>query len=52
MTEPRIASALIHLESDPLDLNSRRGFDRGKNLQAELEEQLRQFREQQEPRGW
>lgn len=28
-----------------LDLISRRGFDRGKNLQAELEEQLRQFRE-------
>ncbi len=30
-----------------LDLISRRGFDRGKDLEAELEEQLRQFREQQ-----
>lgn len=35
-----------------LDLISRRGFDRGKNLQAEFEDQLRQFREQQEPHGW
>lgn len=30
-----------------LELISRRGFDRGKDLQAELEEQLRQFEEQQ-----
>ncbi len=30
-----------------LDLISRRGFDRGKDLQARLEDQLRQFREQQ-----
>lgn len=28
---------------EALDLISRRGFDRGKDLQAELEEQLRQF---------
>lgn len=32
---------------DALDLISRRGFSRKKNLEAELEEQLRQFREQQ-----
>lgn len=31
-----------------LDLISRRGFDRGKDLQAEFEEQLRQFREGQD----
>jgi hypothetical protein len=30
-----------------LDLISRRGFDRGKDLIAEFEDQLRQFREQQ-----
>lgn len=34
-----------------LDLISRRGFDRKKNLEAELEEQLRQFREQQRTGG-
>ena len=30
-----------------LDLISRRGFDRGKDLEVELEEQLRQFKDQQ-----
>ena len=30
-----------------LDLISRRGFDRGKDLEARFEDQLRQFREQQ-----
>ncbi len=30
-----------------LDLISRRGFDRGRDLETRLEEQLRQFREQQ-----
>lgn len=33
-----------------LELISRRGFDRGKDLEAELEEQLRQFREGQRSR--
>lgn len=33
---------------EALDLISRRGFDRGKDLQAEFEEQLRQFREGQD----
>jgi hypothetical protein len=36
---------------DALDLISRRGFNRKKNLEAELEEQLRQFREQQRTGG-
>lgn len=35
---------------EALDLISRRGFDRGKDLQAELEEQLRQFRDAQDER--
>ncbi len=34
-----------------IDLISRRGFDRGKDLEAEFEEQLRQFREQQRGGG-
>ena len=34
-----------------LDLISRRGFDRGKDLQAEFEEQIRQFREAQGERS-
>ncbi|HEX9734894.1 MAG TPA: nucleotidyl transferase AbiEii/AbiGii toxin family protein [Thermoanaerobaculia bacterium] len=34
-----------------LELIARRGFDRKKNLEAELEEQLRQFREQQRRGG-
>ena len=34
-----------------LDLISRRGFDRGKDLEAVLEDQLRQFREQQREGG-
>lgn len=37
----------IQRARDGLDLISRRGFDRGKDLGAELERQLVQFREQQ-----
>jgi hypothetical protein len=37
----------IRLARVALDLISRRGFDRKKNLEAEFEDQLRQFREQQ-----
>jgi predicted nucleotidyltransferase len=38
----------IQRARDAIDLISRRGFDRGKDLGAEFERQLDQFREQQE----
>lgn len=40
--------AEIRRARDAIGLISRRGFDRGKDLGAEFEEQLRQFREQRE----
>ena len=48
----RVADAReIQRARSALDLISRRGFDRGKDLEAVLEDQLRQFREQQRSGG-
>lgn len=52
MMEPRLAEAFRRLQVDfrahsALELIEQRGYDRTKDLEAELSEQLRQFRQQQ-----